>query len=224
MTEINISSHLYKNDKTKTTIITLDSMRENWDSESQGKEPDYDSFIKFLAELVIDLSDNKQIYASFTERNDNSSLIKKLKNHQLTWVSYPLFLPEVIMNFIFNKLHISKNFGTGVAVKVQSKTDILKIIELNEKPNEWLFFYIGNLKNPSLLSKYQPFYLSKKEKSYDFNVFSDASFVVYHESNLIYSEIILSNSKASTIISKIQDVYQRKKDEWGEISLRTVEN
>jgi len=175
MEEINISLHQYSNKH--ISVIILDSTQD-WDVESGGNEPGYDLFIKFLSELIINLSKEKQIYASFTERREKTSLIRKLKHYQLQYINYPVFLPEVIMNSIFKKFGKDKGFGTGVAIKLQNEDDVLKIIECSEHPNEWVFFNIGELKKPSLFLEYQPFYLAKKVKNYDFSVFGNADFVV----------------------------------------------
>ncbi len=200
MSIIYLTHEIYKKDKHNLSIMII-SNKSEWDAETKGQEPFYDQFSRFLSELIIGFAGKRKIYASFNERKSTLLFTKKLKQHQLKFDKFGFFNP-------------------GIAVQINTAFDVLELIKLRDKTLEWIFFHIGNLDKPALIYDYQPVYLSKEENQYDWGVFENAEFVIYHECDILYAEIVTSHYSNEDILPIIEKVFEIGKTNWPQLILQ----
>lgn len=178
-------------------VVKLDSKQE-WNTELKGKESCYDEFIDFLSKLIVSLAEQRPIYAAYTERR-TKKIIKKLKQNKIDYVVYPVDLVEKIFRV----------FMSGIYMIARSEKDIKKIIEMKDRPNEWLFFTIGKIDNVDFL-RYLPWYLSIERNygDFKFDVLTKPYSVIYHEIDSVYAEIqscYLKENELKSILSSLGD-------------------
>lgn len=194
MPALHIASETFSRNNLEIAMLIVDSKLE-WDGSCWKGEPYYDEFSKFLSKLTFTLAGDKEIYASFVERRGGFLLRRDLRKNKLRFIS----------NGFFER---------RIAIQLDRDVDILKVIDLHERPFEWLFFHIGHLEKPSSMDDYQPNYLSKEEKNFDWRVFSKAHTVVYHECEVAYAEIFSIQNKSKDMISTVQNIYALGRKDW----------
>lgn len=183
-------------------IVQLDSDIE-WNAETQGKEPGYAQFCRFLTDLAFRLSNKPAVVASFPEGESARRLIEHARIHSLRYTKYPRTIVEEWLSGIVSLCGFKRGIGTGISFLVMEPQELQKILEYSARPCAWLFLAADGEARIEW-TKLQPFYLAQElGETEDDSLRSGAKFILYHETHLCYAEIASCSLSKERLLSAL---------------------